>query len=92
MLRSMGAEIALGTDSLASARSLSMVENMRLLNDEVELVELLRWATIGGAKALGIADRLGDIAIGKRPGLVVIEGADLSNLRLTEESRSRRIL
>lgn len=92
MLRSVGAEIALGTDSLASARSLSMVENMRLLNDDVELVELLRWATIGGAKALGVEDRLGDIAIGKRPGLVVIEGADLSNLRLTEESRSRRIL
>lgn len=91
LFRRTKANIALGSDSLASARSLSLIDNMRLV-DNVPLEELLSYATINGAKALGKQDYLGEIAIGKRPGLVVIEGADLHNLRLTEESRSRRIL
>lgn len=92
MLRRMGAAMAIGTDSLASARSLSMIDNMRLLSNDVELTELLRWATIGGAKALGLEATLGDIAVGKRPGLVIIEGADFEAMRLGNESKSRRIL
>lgn len=90
MLREMGARIGIGTDSLASARKLSMVENMRLMSD-VPLNELLTWATKGGAEALGI-DELGELAVGKRPGLVVIEGVDLHNLCLTPESQAHRIL
>ena len=91
MLREMGCSIAIGTDSKASARHLSMVENMRLLGN-VGLEDLLCWATINGAKALGVEDRLGSIEVGKRPGLVLIEGADLHEMRLTEECRSRRLI
>lgn len=91
LFRANKANIALGSDSLASARSLSLIDNMRLI-DNVPLSELLSYATINGAKALGKEEYLGEIAIGKCPGLVVIEGADLHNLRLTEESRSRRII
>jgi cytosine/adenosine deaminase-related metal-dependent hydrolase len=90
MLRTMGARIGIGTDSLASARNLSMVENMRLLGD-VPLGELLTWATKSGAEALGMSD-LGELAVGKSPGLVVIEGVDLHNLRLTPESQAHRVL
>jgi cytosine/adenosine deaminase-related metal-dependent hydrolase len=91
MLREMGATIAIGTDSLASARSLSLIDNMRLI-EGVSLVEMLQWATINGAKALGKEQSIGEIAIGKRPGLVIIEGADLQSLSLKPESRSRRII
>lgn len=91
MLRSMGCRIAVGTDSLASARHLSMVENMRLI-DGIPLVELLRWATEGGAYALKMEDELGRIEVGKSPGLTLIEGADLHNLQLTDESTSRRLV
>lgn len=91
ILRKMGAQIAIGTDSLASARHLSMIENMRLLGD-VPLAELLIYATLNGAKALGIADKKGSIEVGKQPGLVVISGADIHNMRLTEESISTRII
>jgi imidazolonepropionase-like amidohydrolase len=87
----MGAQIAIGTDSLASARHLSMVENMRLLGD-IPLAELLTYATLNGAKAIGIADRKGSIEVGKRPGLAVISGVDFQKMRLTPESESRRIL
>jgi cytosine/adenosine deaminase-related metal-dependent hydrolase len=91
LYREMGAQIAIGTDSLASARHLSMVENMRLLGD-VPLAELLTYATLNGAKALGIAERKGSIEVGKQPGLAVISGLDMQNMRLTPESTSRRII
>ena len=91
MFREMGAQIAIGTDSLASARHLSMVENMRLLGD-IPLAELLTYATLNGAKAIGIADRKGSIEVGKSPGLAVISGVDFQTMRLTPESESRRIL
>ena len=91
LLRKSGVAIAVGTDSLASARSLSMIENLRLLGNH-SLRELLTWATLNGAKALGIDGMKGSIEIGKRPGLVVIEGADLHNLCLTPESVAHRII
>jgi cytosine/adenosine deaminase-related metal-dependent hydrolase len=94
MFRRIGAKIAIGTDSLASARSLSMIDNLRQLGDicEVPLTELLIWATYNGAQALGIEGTKGSIKVGKAPGLVIIDGTDLHNLRLTPESTTRRIL
>ena len=91
MLRKMGARIAIGTDSLASARHLSMIDNMRQLGD-IALDELAVWATENGAKALGRDTDLGHFAVGKSPGVVLIEGVDLHNHKLTEESFSRRLL
>ena len=91
LLRERGSNIAIGTDSLASALKLSMVENMRLLGD-VPLNELLTWATKSGAEAMGLDDKLGSIEVGKTPGIVLLENADLHNLRLTPNSRTRRIL
>jgi imidazolonepropionase-like amidohydrolase len=68
-----------------------MVGNMLLLGD-IPLNELLTWATLNGAKAMGLDSKLGSIEIGKSPGLVILESADLHNMRLTEECRTRRIL
>ena len=90
LLRKMGCRIGIGTDSLASARSLSLIDNLRLI-DNVPLDEALTWATKGGAEALGM-DHLGEIAVGKRPGLVIIRDADLHNLRLTPESQAERVV
>lgn len=91
LLRDAGARIAIGSDSLASARTLSIVDNLKLL-DTIPLAELLTYATLNGATALGIERQKGSIEIGKRPGLVVVEGADLRELRLTAEASSRRII
>ncbi len=90
MLRNEGCRIGIGTDSLASARSLSMIDNLRQLGD-VPLNELLTWATKHGAEALAM-EHLGVLAVGKSPGIVVIEGVDMHNLRLTPESQARRLL
>lgn len=58
-LRARGVNVALGTDSLASADSLSMLEQLRLFRaqyPEVSLPEALELATVNGARALGLAD------------------------------------
>jgi hypothetical protein len=47
--------------------------------------------TAGGAAALGFGDELGEIAPGRRPGVVVLEGIDFSAMRLLPESRTTRL-
>ena len=93
LLRSMGdnINICIGTDSLASNVSLSMVEELKMFRD-IPLAELLQWATINGAKALGIDDKYGTLEVGKRSGVVNLTGVDLANFALTPETKAKRIL
>lgn len=91
LLRANGLNICVGTDSLASNGALSLVDELRLLGDGVPLAERLLWATAGGAAALGFGDELGEIAPGRRPGVVVLEGIDFSAMRLLPESRTTRL-
>ncbi len=92
-LRRAGARICIGTDSLASNHSLSMVEEMKAMR-EVPLKELALWATRNGAEAIGIADEKGSIEVGRRSGVVLIEGierGDDGELYLTDKATSRRL-
>jgi cytosine/adenosine deaminase-related metal-dependent hydrolase len=91
LLRKNRLSIAVGTDSLASNDTLSMVAELALLED-VPLEEALGWATMGGARALGMDGKLGSIEVGKSPGLAVISGVDLHRRALKENSRSTRII
>jgi cytosine/adenosine deaminase-related metal-dependent hydrolase len=46
--------------------------------DATELItcrQVLEWATIGGAKVAGLADRVGSITPGKKADVVVIDGS-----------------
>ena len=71
----LGLEPALGTDSLASAGSLDVLDDARLLaSTGIGAADALRMATWNGARALGRL-HLGRIAAGARPGLVVAPGA-----------------
>ena len=93
LLRKRGAEICIGTDSLASNEELSMVGEMKMMS-EVPLAELCKWATINGAKALGIDDEFGRVEIGRKCGLVLLEGIARSSdgvLRVCERTTSRRL-
>jgi aminodeoxyfutalosine deaminase len=70
--------IVLGTDSLASNHQLSILAEMKTLQQyfpHVELTQLLRFATANGARALQLQNDLGSIAIGKQPGLVLMDEA-----------------
>ena len=57
-----GVNVALGTDSLASNSSLSIMDEMRFLFEkrkDIGAEEIFTAATLGGAKALGLDGRLG---------------------------------
>ncbi len=93
LLRRRGETICVGTDSLASNDSLSIVEELKAIPD-VPLPELYAWATINGARALGMESDMGSVEVGKRCGLVLTENLDSrdGSLRLASESRTRRLL
>lgn len=82
--------IILGTDSIASNYNLNMVGEMTKIQQvypETNLNEMLGWATLNGAKALGFQDTLGSFEKGKTPGVVLIE--NVVNHRLGPNSASR---
>ena len=70
-----GIPVALGTDSLASAPDLDLFAEMaalRRVHPRLTPAAVLRVATLNGAAALGLADRLGSIEPGKLARLVVV--------------------
>jgi len=74
-LLAAGANVCLGTDSLASSPSLSILDEMRYLAAEHADADprlLLEMATVRGARALGFADDLGDLAEGLRADFAVV--------------------
>ena len=73
--------ICIGTDSLASNHSLSIIEELKCF-DNIPLDQLLIWATYNGAAALGCKPR----------GLINICGADLETMKLTAQTTVKRVL
>lgn len=85
--------VVLGTDSLASNHQLSILDEMKTLQKHfptLTTTTLLQWATINGAKALKMDNRLGSFEKGKTPGIVLIE--NLHQTALTTDSTSKRIV
>ena len=56
----------------------------------IPLQELLQWATINGAKALQMNDKLGSFEKNKTPGVVLID--KMNGLNITMRSSAKRIL
>ena len=78
-LRTLGFNICLGTDSLASNSSLNLFSEMReLLRKEpwISPREVLTMATVNGAHAIGQTDSLGKISPGYRADLIAIPSAE----------------
>ena len=82
-LLAAGANVALGTDGAASSNDLDMFAAMRLAAlihkgvagdpTATPAHTVLRMATIHGAVALGLSDRLGSIEVGKLADLVAVD-------------------
>ena len=77
-----GVKVGLGTDGCSSSNDLDMWQAMRMAAHliaikrspaEVDACAIFRLATIEGAKALGIASRIGSIEVGKCADIVSIE-------------------
>ncbi len=88
-------KMCIGTDSLASNWQLSVLEEIKTIQryqSYVPFAELIRWATIHGAEALGFDHALGSIEIGKTPGLVHIYPFDVENYWISTQGKCERII
>ena len=87
LLLDRGVNVALGTDSLASNSSLSMLDEMRFLfrkRKDVKPVEILAMATMNGASALQLGNATGRLQEGY--------WADMAVLSLTPDSAPKNLL
>jgi cytosine/adenosine deaminase-related metal-dependent hydrolase len=96
-LEAAGVKLALGSDSLASAPSLDVLEDAALLHRQFPSLaprSILRMATLGGASALGLHE-LGAIEPGRRAALAYAPaGADPGDpeaFLLSGEARLTRV-
>lgn len=95
LLREESCEIVIGTDSLASNDKLDILNELIILQEnypEIPAEELIKWATLNGAKALGESSVYGKIQEGTRPGLLLLQNVDLQNMRLLHESSVTRLI
>ena len=93
MLMQYTDNIVLGTDSLASNDQLSILAEIKTLQNNFEnldLTTLLKWATNNGSRALQMDDRLGSFEKGKQPGVILID--ELENLQVNDNTSIKRIL
>jgi len=82
-LLAAGALVGLGTDGAASNNNLDLLEETRLAAlihkgytgdpTVVNAGQALRLATAGGARALGLADRIGTLEVGKRADCLLLD-------------------
>jgi cytosine/adenosine deaminase-related metal-dependent hydrolase len=90
-----GCEIVIGTDSLASNSELSVLEELKTLQrhfPEIRIEDLVLWATMNGAMALGEEEKYGKIETGKKPGLLLLQNVDLQNMKLLPDSFVTRLI
>lgn len=95
LFREENLNICIGTDSLASNVSLSVLDELKTIQGhypELNVEELFSWGCINGAKALNADKRFGSFETGKQPGVNLITGVDLQNLKLTEKSTIKRLI
>jgi 5-methylthioadenosine/S-adenosylhomocysteine deaminase len=88
-LLAAGAVVGLGTDGTASNNNLDLLEEARLAAlihkghtgdpTVVNADQALRMATAGSAAALGLADRVGTLEVGKRADCVLMDLSDAHN-------------
>ena len=94
-LRRTGVNVAVGSDGSNSSDNQNMFEAMRLaayvsrvvthdLREWITSAEALEMATLGGARAMGLAGRTGRIAAGYMADLVVLDLHDLAYVPLND--------
>jgi cytosine/adenosine deaminase-related metal-dependent hydrolase len=76
LLQVHNCNLTLGTDSLASNTTLSIVDEINVLRQHqsnISLEVLLKAATYNGAQFLGLESQLGLIEKGKKPGINLLQ-------------------
>jgi len=87
--------VTIGTDSLASNTTLSILEEMKAIVKNLKKIEfekIIKWVTLNGAKALKIDNTFGSIEVGKSPGLNLISNFDFEKMQITENSQIKVLI
>ncbi len=87
--------ITIGTDSFASNHTLSILEECKTIQrfyPEISSGDLFRWATLNGAKFLGITDRYGSFEIGKTAGIVNVYPFNAGDMKIFQTANAMRII
>jgi len=82
-MRAAGVNTALGTDNVANANSYDLFNEMQMAAKLMSLAnrtpaavparDIVEMATMGGARALGLADKIGSIETGKQADLIALD-------------------
>lgn len=92
-----GINVSLGTDGQGSGSNLDMFETMRLAvllqggihenEDKINVEDTIKMATINGAKALGLENKIGSIDVGKDADIIIINIEEtLNNIKMIPNS------
>ncbi len=88
-----GINVALGSDGAPSNNNLDMFIEMRLASmihkyrlgaEKMPAEDVLRMATMGGAKALGLGDEIGSLEVGKIADLIILDDGGLYSAPIRE--------
>ncbi len=89
MFRNEVAKVCIGTDSYASNKSLSILDELSSIQMEyrhISTQELIKWATMNGADFFGLQKQYGSFEKGKRPGVNFIGNVDADTQALSKSS------
>ena len=83
-----GINVCLGTDSASSNNKQSMIKEIEIASlisklksaDNLKAYEVLKMATINGARALGLDDKIGTIEVGKNADIVMIDIDNINHI------------
>ena len=83
-LREVGVPIALGTDLYSDADGFNLWAEMRLaLREGSDLqpsaMDVLKMATVGGSRALGLEDTIGSLEVGKQADYLLVQAPSVSD-------------
>ena len=86
------ARVTIGTDSLASNWTLSVLDELKTITKyypDIPLQTLITWATKNGAELLGFT-QLGTIEKGKKPGLNLLK--NVNGLKISEQTEVLKLI
>ncbi len=89
------AKMTLGTDSLTSNWQLSIWEEIKTIKrfqSSVPFMDLITWACLNGAEALGYNKQMGSIEIGKTPGIVHVNVPYSGDKTDVSNSTAKRVI
>ncbi|MCR5456123.1 MAG: amidohydrolase family protein, partial [Bacteroidales bacterium] len=90
----MNLTLCIGTDSLSSNDTLSILEEMKVLVHnfkQLSFEKIIQMATINGARALNFHNEFGTLQEDRAPGLLLLENFDFKEFNISKDTTVRRI-